>query len=184
VWLYEGKEYTPSEDELKLWAGFIYEIKDNTNDKLYIGKKNFWSKRRLPPLKGKTRKRLKVAESDWMKYYGSNEEVKLLLENDGPERFSREILRLCETKGLMSYFEAKEQFDREVLFRDDYYNEFIGCKIHSNHVRKKDKKMNNIVEFPIISELDKQYLELEKQAEEIEKQKKAILKLKNKKSKK
>ena len=44
--------------------------------------------------------------------------------------------------------------------------------------------MNNIVEFPIISELDKQFLELEKQAEEIEKQKKAILKLKNKKSKK
>tara|TARA_B110000495_G_C23041172_1_gene624641 strand:- start:2413 stop:2547 length:135 start_codon:yes stop_codon:yes gene_type:complete len=44
--------------------------------------------------------------------------------------------------------------------------------------------MNNIVEFPIISELDKQFLEIEKQAEEIEKQKKAILKLKNKKSKK
>ena len=44
--------------------------------------------------------------------------------------------------------------------------------------------MNNIVKFPIISELDKQFLELEKQAEEIEKQKKAIQKLKSKKSKK
>ena len=28
----------------------------------------------------------------------------------------------------------KFQFDNEVLLRDDYYNEFIGCKIHSKHV--------------------------------------------------
>jgi len=36
----------------------------------------------------------------------------------------------------MSYYEAKEQFDRDVLFSDEYYNEFIGCKIHAKHVRK------------------------------------------------
>ena len=101
MWFYQGKEYAPSEEELKLWVGFVYEIKDNTNEKLYIGKKGFWSTRRLAPLKGKTRKRKVVKESDWMKYYGSNEELKLLVESDGPERFSREILRLCETKGLM-----------------------------------------------------------------------------------
>jgi len=34
----------------------------------------------------------------------------------------------------MSYLEAKEQFDRNVLLNDEYYNEFIGCKIHSKHV--------------------------------------------------
>tara|TARA_R110002074_G_scaffold140592_2_gene286782 strand:- start:319 stop:744 length:426 start_codon:yes stop_codon:yes gene_type:complete len=141
MWFYKGKEYTPSEEELKLWVGFVYEIKDNSNGKLYIGKKNFWSTRRLAPLKGKTRKRKVVKESDWMKYYGSNEELKLLVESDGPERFSREILRLCETKGLMSYFEAKEQFDREVLFRDEYYNQFIGVKIHASHVKGKIKNV-------------------------------------------
>jgi len=37
----------------------------------------------------------------------------------------------------MSYFEAKEQFDKEVLFKDEYYNAFIGVKIHQNHVRGK-----------------------------------------------
>ena len=141
MWFYQGKEYAPSEEELKLWVGFVYEIKDNTNEKLYIGEKGFWSTRRLAPLKGKTRKRKVVKESDWMKYYGSNEELKLLVENDGPERFSREILRLCETKGLMSYFEAKEQFDREVLFRDEYYNQFIGVKIHASHVKGKIKNV-------------------------------------------
>jgi len=28
----------------------------------------------------------------------------------------------------------KEQIDREVLFKDEYYNEFVGAKIHSKHV--------------------------------------------------
>ena len=31
--------------------------------------------------------------------------------------------------------EAKEQFDRGVLLSEGYYNEFIGCKIHSKHIR-------------------------------------------------
>jgi hypothetical protein len=29
----------------------------------------------------------------------------------------------------MSYFETKTQFDKEVLFTDRYYNDYIGCKI-------------------------------------------------------
>jgi len=41
---------------------------------------------------------------------------------------------LCEKKGIMSYLEAREQFDRNVLLSDEYYNNFIGCKIHSKHV--------------------------------------------------
>lgn len=137
MWYYKNKKFEPTYEELSDWVGFIYEITDNINNMKYIGKKGFWSTRRLAPLKGKTRKRKVVKESDWMKYYGSNEEVKLLVENEGPERFSREILRLCESKGLMSYFEAKLQFDKEVLFSDEYYNAFIGCKIHQSHVRGK-----------------------------------------------
>ena len=70
-----------------------------------------------------------------MKYYGSSEELKLLVETKGGDAYHREILRLCKTKGECSYYEAKEQFDRDVLFKDEYYNEFIGCKIHSKHVR-------------------------------------------------
>mgnify|MGYP003782141221 FL=1 len=70
-----------------------------------------------------------------MDYYGSNEEVKSLVEEVGKDNFKREILRLCKSKGEMSYYEAKEQFDRDVLFSDEYYNEFIGCKIHSKHVK-------------------------------------------------
>lgn len=136
MWFYEGKEFSPAESDIEDFAGFVYLITDKTNNKKYIGKKNFWSTRRLPPLKGQKRRRVKKLASDWMKYYGSNEEVKLLVENEGTDRFHREILKLCKTKGDMSYYEMKEQIEREVLFSDEYYNEFIGGKIHSRHLSK------------------------------------------------
>ena len=133
MWLYENKTFEPT--QLEDWVGFVYVITDLSNNKKYVGKKNFWSIRRLPPLKGKTRKRTKKSESDWMDYFGSSEEVKSLVEEKGGDNFKREIIRLCKSKGEMSYYEAKEQFDRDVLFSDEYYNEFIGCKIHSKHVK-------------------------------------------------
>lgn len=115
--------------------GFVYLITNLETGKKYIGKKNFISTRKLPPLKGKTNKRKKVAESDWKEYYSSSEEVKLLVESKGSQNFKREILKLCETKGTMSYWEAKLQFEYDVLLSEDYYNEFIGCKIHSKHLK-------------------------------------------------
>tara|TARA_X000001036_G_scaffold298478_1_gene277571 strand:+ start:978 stop:1421 length:444 start_codon:yes stop_codon:yes gene_type:complete len=134
MWYYKDKEFNPTHDELSSWVGFVYEIEDKTNGKKYIGKKTLWSKRRLPPLKGKKRKRIQIKESGWKDYYGSNEEVKGLVEAHGGDRFIRTVLRLCKTKGELSYYEAKEQFDRDVLFDPMYYNEFIGLKVHSKHL--------------------------------------------------
>ena len=131
-WLYEGQPF--ESDMIGDYVGFVYLITNLQNDKKYIGKKWFWSTKKLPPLKGKKRKRTVVKESDWKQYYGSSEEVKLLLEQLGKDNFKREILRLCKTKGECTYYEAKLQFDFDVLLRDDYYNEFIGCKIHSKHL--------------------------------------------------
>ena len=85
-------------------------------------------------MKGKTRRRTQIVESNWQNYYGSNEELQQLVETSHAERFEREILHLCEKKGIMSYLEAREQFDRNVLLSEEYYNNFIGCKIHSKHV--------------------------------------------------
>jgi len=58
-----------------------------------------------------------------------------LVEEKGQDNYIREILKLCRTKGECSYYEAKYQFEFDVLLSDEYYNEFIGCKIHSKHVR-------------------------------------------------
>ena len=131
-WSYQGKPFTS--EMIKDNVGFVYEITNRANNKKYIGKKWFWSTRKLPPLKGKTRKRTVKKESDWQVYYGSSDEVKSLVESQGNSSFHREILRLCKTKGECTYYEAKLQFDFDVLLRDDYYNEFIGCKIHSKHL--------------------------------------------------
>ena len=137
MWYYDGEEFTS--EMIGDYTGFVYVITDLSNKKKYVGKKLFQSKRKLPPLKGKTRKRTKIIESDWMDYFGSSEEVKLLVEEKGANNFKREILHLCNTKGEMSYLEAKEQFDRNVLLSDEYYNGIINCKIHRTHVKNLKK---------------------------------------------
>jgi hypothetical protein len=134
MWLRNDVEFTS--DMIGDYVGFVYIITDLTNNKKYVGKKLFESKRTLPPLKGKTRKRKVTKESDWMSYYGSSEELMLLVEANGADSFKREILHLCHSRGEMSYLEAKEQFDRGVLLSNDYYNGIIQVKIHKSHVKR------------------------------------------------
>ena len=133
TWYYNEKIFTS--DMIEDNIGFVYDITDQRNNVKYIGKKGLVSRRKLPPLKGKKRRRIKVVETDWQDYYGSSETVKLLVEEMGPEIFHRQILRLCKSKSEMSYYEAKLQFETDCLLKpDEYYNEFIGCKINRRHL--------------------------------------------------
>ena len=139
TWYHNGKPFTSEMIDDNL--GFVYIITNTKNNKLYIGKKGLMSKRRLPPLKGTKRKRIKIVETDWKKYCGSSEEVKLLVEEHGIDLFHREIVRLCKTKGQLNYYEAKLQFETDCLLKpDEYYNAFIGCKINRSHLLTKVKK--------------------------------------------
>lgn len=133
MWFYKDEEFTS--DMIGDYIGFVYIITDKSNDKKYIGKKLFKSKRRLQPLKGKTRRRVKVVESDWQDYFGSSDEVKSLVEEHGRDNFRREILHLCNTKGHMSYLELYEQVTRRALIDEGYYNGIIQAKIHRSHVK-------------------------------------------------
>ena len=139
TWYHNGKPFTSEMIDDNL--GFAYIITNTKNNKLYIGKKGLMSKRRLPPLKGAKRKRIKIVETDWKTYCGSSEEVKLLVEENGISLFHREIIRLCKTKGELNYYEAKLQFETDCLLKpDEYYNAFIGCKINRSHLLTKVKK--------------------------------------------
>ena len=135
TWLYNNKQYNETPDD---YQGFVYEITEIATNKKYIGKKNFWRPKILPKNSRRSRRVRTRVESDWRTYYGSSKEVQLLVERG--ISFRREILMLCKTKGEMSYYEAKMQFEKDVLLKDEYYNEFIGCKIHAKHIRKSMQK--------------------------------------------
>jgi hypothetical protein len=135
-WTYKNNAFLPEDAAAKAeegYIGFIYLITDNQTNKKYIGKKLLISRRRLPPLKGKKRKRLKIVETDWNTYFGSSESVQALVAERIAD-FSREILYFCKSKGELSYVETREHFAREVLLSDEYMNNFISCKIHGKHV--------------------------------------------------
>lgn len=132
AWIYQDEPYDETPDE---YQGFVYVITELDTNKKYLGKKNFWRPKVLPKNSKRSRRVRTKVESDWRQYYGSNKELQLLVESRGESNYKREIIRLCRTKGEMSYFEAKAQFDNGVLFSDEWYNEFIGCKIHSRHIK-------------------------------------------------
>lgn len=109
--------------------GFIYLITNLVCRKSYIGKKQVLTLRKRKPLKGKKNKRIDTIETDWKTYTSSSEQVNRDIELHGKENFKFEILRFCYSKSELAYFEAKEQFDREVLLREDYYNGIINLRI-------------------------------------------------------
>ena len=133
MWYYNNEPFDTTPEEFQ---GFVYLITEIDTNKKYIGKKNFWKPKTLPITKKRKRRVRTRVESDWREYTGSSEKVTTLVESRGLDKFKREILRLCKTKGEMSYYEAKLQFEHDVLLSDEYFNEFIGCKIHSRHIKK------------------------------------------------
>jgi hypothetical protein len=125
-WTYQGK---PVEEVPEQFIGFVYLITNLTNGKKYIGKKLAQFKKTRPPLKGKKRKRRSTVESDWKSYWGSSDKLLEDIKHLGEENFTREILHFCTTRGQLSYLEAKEQFDREVLLTEEYYNGIINVRV-------------------------------------------------------
>ena len=135
-WIYKGRPFQPPENfSPEDYYGFVYIITNRATGRMYVGKKFFWKSKTLPiTKKRKRRQRLKV-ESDWKTYFGSNKHLQEEVQIQGEEVYYKEILHLCKTKGECAYMETKEQFDREVLLSDKYYNGIINCRIGSKSVK-------------------------------------------------
>jgi hypothetical protein len=109
--------------------GFIYEIVNKITNKKYIGKKQCFMRVKKKPLKGKKRNRITKCDSSWREYTSSSNDVNTDIQKYGKENFEFKILRICDSKWALAYYEIKEQIDKSVLFKDEYYNGIINCRI-------------------------------------------------------
>lgn len=140
MWTFENTEITELPEDC---VGFVYNITNLTNGRMYIGKKlaKFSkTKYQTVTLKNGTKKKKKIkskVDSDWLDYYGSSNELNKDVEALGKENFKREILFFCKSKAECSYIEAREQFTRRVLETTEYYNNNIMCRIHGSHILNK-----------------------------------------------
>lgn len=138
TWLYQDGPIDPS--TLEGYKSFVYIITNKATGKKYIGKKRLQFVR-MKKVKDSKRRKKHVKTSDWESYYGSSELLAKDIVTYGKENFERRIIRLCESNALASYYELKEQIDQGVLFKPaEFYNHYIGARIHRNHVVKKVKE--------------------------------------------
>jgi hypothetical protein len=131
-WIYQGLPMLSAPADCQ---GFVYLITNLQNNRKYIGKKNFRRILKRKPLAGKTNRRHSIQETDWQSYYGSNKELQEDVATLGPNTITREILKLCPNKTMMSYWETKLQFEHDVLLSDDYYNQIISCRINGRGIK-------------------------------------------------
>ena len=121
-----GKPF--SEADIGDAFGFVYQITDQTNGRMYIGKKFFWKEQKRTqkgadgksvkfktgPNAGKSRSVKQKVPSDWETYYSSNPTIAKGAETE-PDRYTREILVLCSGRGECAYVEAKMQFELSLI---------------------------------------------------------------------
>ena len=143
-WTYQEKivEELPKDCE-----AFVYLITNLIDHKKYVGKKLAKFKTTKKPLKGRKNKRRGTKESDWKTYWGSNAHLVDDVLRLGEHRFTREILYYCPSRGVASYLEAKEQFERKVLESTEYYNGIINVRIGGSEILRKSLKKISKIKF-------------------------------------
>lgn len=138
-WIFENKIVTEAPIDA---VGYVYLITNNITGRKYVGKKLFsFSKTtyKVVKLKNGTKKRKKIRsqiESDWQEYWSSCDELKKDVHTLDSDNFSREILMYCSSKSELSYYEAKFQFEYDVLLNPImWYNGWISVRVRRNQLK-------------------------------------------------
>ena len=130
------KQFTNLENFPEYSFGFIYKITNIVTGKFYIGKKSLYhnvkkklTKKELAEQSGPGRKattKRVQKESDWATYWGSNKEILEEIKSKGNLAFTREILKLVNTKKELTYWEVAFQCQYDVLLIDSYNDNILG----------------------------------------------------------
>ena len=140
-WTYKGETITSQGQLPKDVFAFVYCITRQSDGKFYIGRKNLYSNRTKlltkkelteqallkKPGKKPTKKKV-TAESDWLKYWGSEPELKKELELNGKEGFTREIIQITFSAKSTTYQELRHQILYGCLESDNCWNKNINGK--------------------------------------------------------
>lgn len=147
-WYFKGELFNQS--DVGKAFGFVYLITHVKSGQMYIGQKQFTSKK-TTTAKGKKVKQ--TVTSDWQDYYSSSEFLKEC-KNKGDE-LDRRILYLTISKGQSNYIETMLQMDFRVLENPDIWlNKIMNFRCHHTHV-KMDKVIDKDNLF--LQELYKKY---------------------------
>ena len=154
-WTYKNNEMVDITQFPENTYGFVYINKHIPTGKSYIGKKILMftkkaklGKKELKAITGVVGRRpsykLVVKESDWLKYYGSQSDIKQLLLEGKKDEFERSILKMCPDKKSMTYFEIKYQMLYQVLEKpDEFFNDNILGKFFTKDL--KDIEFEDLV---------------------------------------
>lgn len=146
MWLYKGKQF--AEEDIGDAYGYVYMITNNLNGRKYIGKK-FFSKAGYKQVKGKRKKVRKP--SDWLKYWGSNQELLNDIKQHGETHFTREIMHLCKNRSECAYLELKEQMNHCVLESDSWYNSWIMAKIRKSNLQIRNLRTAKVINIHCVA---------------------------------
>lgn len=136
-WTYKNQPMMELSDFPENTYGFIYKITHLPSNKSYIGKKVLYHNRKVKLTKKELKEyegvvgrrpsyKITIKESDWKKYWGSNKPLLELVKSESEENFTKEILILCSTKKLLTYYETQTLFVYRVLEEPEmYFNDNI-----------------------------------------------------------
>ena len=119
MWKYKNTYVTSLEQIPEGVIGFVYIIINPDTLEWYVGKKFTYSLRTLPPLKGQTRKRKVVKESNWLTYQSSNSTVK---DWNSP---IKEIIEYCYSKKELTFREVQAIICMQGLEDDKCLNDNV-----------------------------------------------------------
>lgn len=109
--------------------GFIYIIINNITDRRYIGKKQCLTKFRKPLKKNQKKRESVIKQTDWRTYTSSSDVLNKDITAYGKENFTFKIIRFCSSKWELGYYEIREQIINDVMFKKEYYNGIINCRL-------------------------------------------------------